>query len=329
MTSRRPSHQDKVKNAYAALQAMEEEEALAAATASTEAAETAKTEPEEEAPSEPPAVEPAPAADAEPPRVEEEAVEEVAEEPEEAATEPPVPAEAETPPAPPVPPQRARTPRQPKTPRAAKAAAPAADGAKPSNNKIRFTVAMDSDLISLMSLARVAFPGGRTIAQIFFAAARRHAAIAANLPDTPLIETVLDDKYDDVVMQAAHRTAYSGYVKPKAYAALAADAFAAGLESSDFVRRTVRQYLAAEHAFVPVPKGHLLVYPSDSCNAIMEELKVQMSNGRPAVVLPTPGGVVWAAVELLEGTPLRALTDEAMQTMPGCTSATQALLTVL
>lgn len=324
MTSRRPSHQDKVKNAYAALQAMqEEEEAQAAAAASTEASETAA--PEEEPPSEPPAVEPAPAADAELPQTEEEATEEAEEPP----AGPPVAAEVQTPPAPPVPPQRVRTPRQAKTPRAAKAAAPAADDAKPSNKKIRFTVAMDSDLINLMSLARLAFPGGKTIAQIFFAAARRHAAIAADLPDTPLVETVLDDKYDDVVTQAAHRTAYSGYVKPKAYAALADDAFAAGLESSDFVRRTVRRYLAVEHAFVPAPKAHLLVQPSESCDAIMEELKVQVNNGRPAAVLPTSGGVVWAVVELLEGTPLRALTDEALQTMPGCTSATQALLTVL
>lgn len=323
MTARRPSHQDKVKNAYAALEAMqEEEEAKAAAAASAEAPETSSAQ-------EPAVVESVSSAGTEPSRPEQEVVEEAAQDPEEAATEPPMPKEAAAPSAPPVPPQRVRTPRQPKAPRTAKSPAPAADKTGSGNKKIRFTVSMDSDLINLMSLARVAFPGGKTIAQVYFAAARRHAAIAADLPDTPLIETVLDDKYDDIVTQAAHRTAYSGYVKPKAYAALAADAFAAGLESSDFVRRTVRRYLAVEHAFVPAAKGHLLVQPSTSCDAIMEELKVQMSSGRPAAVLPTPGGAVWEAVELRDGTPLRALTDKALVTMPGCTSATQALLTVL
>lgn len=252
---------------------------------------------------------------------------------------PPPPAPPQEPverPAPPAAPGKPRAPaagpQRPRTPRpkaVQKAKTPADTGSDvPSNNKIRFPVEMDPDLIALMALARPALR--KKVAQIYMAAARRHAAHAAELPDTPRIQTVLDDRYDDVVVEAVRRQTYSGYVTRKGYEALDEDAAAAGLDHSAFMRRIVRRYIAAEHAFIPAHKAPLLACPSESCDAIMEELKAQMDSGRPAVVLPPVGDhMVWDAVELAEGTPLRALTDEAILTMPGCTSATQALLTVL
>lgn len=232
---------------------------------------------------------------------------------------PAAPSEPE-PPEPAVPSQQAAKAPKPKPKPPAKAA-PSAGG-----KKQRTAVLMDRDLLPLIALAQPAL-GGLTLAQVYMTAAREYRLVAADLPSTPLATTVIDDIYDEVVTESAHRTMLSPYMTESQRVRFDADADDCGLDRSEFIRRVVRAFLTIDKAFVPESKAHLLT--ETYLDPVLDQLKVQVASGRPAAVLPDPAGQRWTMVRLPVGSPLRALTDEARDAMRGCTSATQALLTVL
>lgn len=224
-------------------------------------------------------------------------------------------------------PEAAKAPVQPKPKPKTKAKPETSSQEVPASGgrKLRIPVLMDRDLLGLIGLAQAA--RGLTIAQVYTAAAREYRLVAADLSSTPLATTVIDDLYDEVVTESAHRTMLSPYMTKRACAQLDADAASCGLDRSEFVRRVVRAYLTIDKVFVPESKEHLLT--EEYLGPVLEELKVQVASGRPAAVLPDAAGQRWTMVRLPEGSPLRALADEARDAMRGCTSATQALLTVL
>jgi hypothetical protein len=194
--------------------------------------------------------------------------------------------------------------------------------------KGRTTISMDRDLVELLTLARSA-RGGEKTHTLLIKAVRQYGDAAHQLPDTPQVATVIDEDYGEVAFEAMRRLPIVAYLTPRGELALDRDARRNGLDRSAFCRRLLRAYLTQDKAFVPVSQATLLTASSPVLEQVLEEMQAQIDSRRPATVLPPAQSQQWAEVPLPVGTRLRRLTDSAQLAMPGCTSATQALLTVL
>lgn len=259
----------------------------------------------------PPADEPEPEAKAAEPPESDEGVD-LASEEEPRSTAPEEPPAAREEPSP-----RARRAPAKKAPE--KAAAP--DDGKP--DKRGRAVAMDRDLLDLMKLARPAL--GVKVARLMLDAARAHMHHAAELPDTPVKAVVLDFFGDVEESEARHPITTTPYMTEETVARLDEASAAAGLDRSSFVRRVLRAYLTVDVAFVPTEMLGMLHSPAE-----LEHIAWELQDiDRPARALPSPIGRVWTVYRVPEGHPLRGPLDAARESMPGCFSATQALLTVL
>lgn len=205
-----------------------------------------------------------------------------------------------------------------------KAAKPVDDEADESKI-VQAAVSMDRDLLDLIKLALPAL-GGPTLAKLVIQAARLYRAEAAELPDSPVTRTVIDDWYEDVDTEAQHRAQMTIYMTKRGRNRLDQDAGEMG--RSSFVRRVLRRYLTIDKVFVDVDQ-FVLLQSEGGLQQVLELLETHAN--RPARALPAVVGQRhrWAVLELREGTPLRAALDAARESMPDCRSATQALLTVL
>lgn len=246
------------------------------------------------------------------------------EEPEPPAAETPeVPWEdAPAPEAPAVPGKPAVRPRRAPRPQPADPE-PDADTEPRGGEKV--AVSVDRDLMELMRLARPALGGVKT-ARLMLDAARRHWHHAADLPDLPATIAV-QDRYGDSESTARYPVVMTPYMPKSARARLDADARGCGLDRSTFVGRVLRAYLTVDLVFVSVEhlQMHLLHSPAE-IERIASELKAAT---RPARALPERGTRMWTAIPVPPEHPLREALDAARSSMPGCFSATQALLTVL
>ena len=253
------------------------------------------------------------------------------------APEPPRPAPASpaTPPRP-----RRRPPEPAEAPAPAKeteAVAPRKRGRPkkdPASLKKPVPVGLDRDLAELMRFAVPAL-GGLTHSQLMFDAARAYGRVAASLPDAPAAVTFHDDYYDEVVTEAARRIQVNGYMTELGRARFDADADAALLTRSDFACRTLRAYLTVDKVFLPADLMHMLVPPH--LGDVVERLKARLDSGLPGITMASIEAPnrqrPWAKVDLPTDSvfsELRDLAAEAMEGgMPGCMSATEAILTVL
>lgn len=212
---------------------------------------------------------------------------------------------------------------KPRPVKGSKRAPKPADDSEDGSKIVQVALSMDRDLVDLAKLAVPAL-GGPTLARLVMQAARLYRGEALELPDSPVTSTVIDDWYDDVDTQAHHRTQMTIYMTKRGRARLDLDA--GQLPRSSFVRRVLRRHLTQGKVFVPVDQIHLL-RTREGIKEVVELLRANAN--RPARELPMAAGRTWAMVELESDTPLHAALAAAQESMPGCRSATQALLTVL
>lgn len=187
-----------------------------------------------------------------------------------------------------------------------------------------YSVSVDRDLHQLLRIARRAF-GGAKVGRLMLAAAREHRHHASELPD--LAAPVAADDFYGEVAEAVPRSpvVMTAYWTPTTKSRVDADAAAAGLDRSAFIGRTLRAHLTVDVVFVPDGALAPLHSPQELLR-LASELKTA---DRPARALPDAAGHAWTAYPVPEGHPLREALDAARAAMPGCLSATQALLTIL